>query len=76
MWRRGNSRDPKRTPYRRHPTAPRNAVGLADVCHYSRGCKAGMRRDRFHLVLDVVKRSAITGAVGCAYVAANHLGGR
>ena len=35
-----------------------------------------MRRDRFHLVLDVVKRSAITGAVVCAYVAANHLGWR
>ena len=33
-----------------------------------------MRRDRFRLVLDVVKRSAITGAVVFAYVAANHLG--
>lgn len=37
--------------------------------------EASMRRDRFRLVLDAVKWSAIAGAVVFAYIAADHLGG-
>ena len=36
--------------------------------------EAGMRRDRFRLVLDVVKWSAIAAAVILAYIAASHIG--
>ena len=36
--------------------------------------EANMRYDRFRLVLDVVKWSAIAGAVVFAYIAADHLG--
>ena len=36
--------------------------------------EAGMRHDRFRLVLDIVKWSAIIAAVVLAYIAANHVG--
>ena len=36
--------------------------------------EAGMRHDRFRLVLDIVKWSAITAAAVLAYIAANHVG--
>ncbi len=36
--------------------------------------EAGMRRDRFRLVLDIVKWSVVGAAVVLAYIAANHVG--
>ena len=36
--------------------------------------EASMRRDRFRLVPDVVKWSAISAAIVFAYIAADHLG--
>ena len=36
--------------------------------------EAGMRHDRFRLVLDIVKWTVIAAAVVLAYIAANHVG--
>ena len=36
--------------------------------------EAGMRHDRFRLVLDIVKWSVIGAAVVLAYIAASHIG--